>query len=442
MRVRMNGSHRGLRWPTLTIRGWGFLAASVALFALAPMLGQREIAFAASASLALPLLSLMLVSVRQPKLTVVRRFSPETASAGTDCEVILSVQNWGIVPTPGALWHDEAAAPLGQSPTDTLPPLPAFRSLETDTPRLTTLRYLIDSPRRGRHAIGPLSIRFSDPFGLATRRFTVGGSDTLTVTPGVEALSRGSFRLPSGDGQAMQSRRPSASGEQDVIARKYQTGDSIRRVHWPATARHSELMVRQDDQHTDHEAVVVLDTRAESFPNLRRVTATETQSDTFEWAVSMAVSIGVHLLHEGYRVVLVESPDTATPHTGERADDSPADLLLRGAYAQLDSGRPPLAARDIVADAGRISGELPPLFAVLGDVDRQSIDALAQAATASSAAHAFIVHPVAIGSSESAPEWAQLLSERLTRAGWTARLVSPAVPPSAAWEFDSARIVR
>ncbi|KJC65427.1 DUF58 domain-containing protein [Agreia bicolorata] len=437
-----NVSRRGQRWPAFTIRGWGFLAASIALFVLAPMLGQREIAFAASASLALPLLALLLVSVRRPKLTVVRRFSPETANAGAECEVSLSVQNWGIATTPAALWHDEAASPLISSPTDTLPPLPAFRSLETGTPRVTTARYLIESPRRGQHEVGPLWIRFSDPFGLATRRFAVGGTDVLTVTPDVETLSRGSFRLPSGDGQSMQSRRPSASGEQDVIARKYQTGDSIRRVHWPATARHSELMVRQDDQHTDHEAVIVLDNRLESFAHDRRGRAGETQSEAFEWAVSMSVSIGMHLLGEGYRTVFVESADPAAPHSGERSAGEPAELLLRGARARLGAGHLPLAVRDIVADAGHGSGELPPLFAVLGDVDAESLDALSRAATASSSALAFIVHDVPPTSQELAPEWARRLREHLMRAGWTARLVSPVDTPSSAWEPDTARLAR
>ncbi|WP_374946816.1 DUF58 domain-containing protein [Agreia sp.] len=430
--------HRVGLWPALTVRGWGFLAASIALFIAAPMLGQREIAFAASAALALPLLSLLLVSTRHPKLSAVRRFSPETASAGTDCEVGLSIQNWGIAPSPAANWHDEAAAPLHRSAPALLPALPAFRSLETDTPGVTTMRYTIESPQRGQHSIGPLWVRIGDPFGLATRRLSVGGSDTLTVTPAVELLSRSSFRLPSGDGQAMQSRRPAASGEQDVIARKYQTGDSIRRVHWPATARHSELMVRQDDQHTDHEAVVVLDSRRESFTRKVRPRPGEAESDAFEWAVSMAVSIGLHLLHEGYRTALIESHQSSSSRSGDRSASSADELLARGALARLAASHSPLSVRDIVADAGRTSGELAPLFAVLGNLDAESVDALARAATASSSARAFVVHEAQSSGSVSAPDWALALRDDLARAGWAVRLVTPDEPISSAWDLDAA----
>jgi uncharacterized protein (DUF58 family) len=430
------------RWPSLTVRGYGFLAASIALFVVAPVLGQREIAFAASAALALPLLSLLLVSVRHPKLTVVRRFSPETASAGTDCEVALSVQNWGMAPTPAANWFDEAAAPLKRSALASFPSLPAFRSLETDTPRVSTVRYLIESPRRGQHKVGPLWVRFSDPFGLATRRLSVGGTDTLTVTPGVQTLARGSFRLPSGDGQAMQSRRPAASGEQDVIARKYQTGDSIRRVHWPATARHSELMVRQDDQHTDHEAVVVLDSRRESYPHAPTRRGAGLESAEFEWAVSMAVSIGLHLMHEGYRTTLVDPQAESAQASGAQSTSSPAELLQRGATARLGSAHAPLSVRDVVADAGRVSGELPPLFAVLGDIDEESADALCRSASSSAAALAFIVHGTSTAAPDSAPVWASALRDTLVRAGWTVRLVSSDEAPSVAWESDTAVLGR
>jgi uncharacterized protein (DUF58 family) len=430
------------RWPSLTVRGYGFLAASIALFVAAPVIGQREIAFAASAALALPLLSLLLVSVRHPKLTAVRRFSPETASAGTPCEVTVSVQNWGIAPTPAANWFDDAAPPLERSPQSTLPSLPAFRALETDTPRASTVRYRIESPRRGQHSVGPLWIRFGDPFGLATRRLSVGGTDTLTVTPEVQTLARGSFRLPNGDGQAMQSRRPASSGEQDVIARKYQTGDSIRRVHWPATARHSELMVRQDDQHTDHEAVIVLDSRRESYPHSPTRRGDGIESAEFEWGVSMAVSIGLHLMHEGYRTALIESQAPSAHAPAEHSPSSPSELLQRGARARLGSALAPLAVRDIVADAGRVSGELAPLFAVLGNIDEESADALCRSASSSSAALAFIVHGASTGAPESAPAWAEALRDTLVRAGWAARLVSSDEAPSAAWESDTAVLGR
>jgi uncharacterized protein (DUF58 family) len=425
-------SPRGLPgWPRPTARGAGFLIVAVMLFIAAPALGQRALVFGASLCLALPLLALLLVAVRRPKLSVVRRFTPETASVGTDCDVVLSVQNWAATPTPAAAWYDDAARPLRPSDLGALPSLPSFRSLETDAPRIRTLRYVLDTPRRGRHSVGPFVLRISDPFGLAVRDIRVGEPNPLVVTPATSVLSRGTFRLPGGDGQSLQSRRHAGSGEQDVIARKYQTGDSMRRVHWPATARYSELMVRQDDQRNDHEAVVVLDSRRSSFAATPESRGGEAVSEQFEWAVSMAVSIGLHLLEEGYRTRLVQSagPTMAAEDGGLIVGTT--QVLMRGAALGLSDDVARLDVRDVVPDSGMVSGELPPLFAVLAHSDAGDLLALARAASLASSALAFIVLPA---TETTTPSWAGGVRSELERAGWAVRIASVHENHADVWE--------
>ena len=51
-------------------------------------------------------------------------------------------------------------------------------------------------------------------------------------------------------------------GEDDVSIRAYRDGDDLRRIHWPATAKTGDLMVRQEDRPARRRAVVVLDSRA------------------------------------------------------------------------------------------------------------------------------------------------------------------------------------
>jgi uncharacterized protein (DUF58 family) len=428
---RRRGPRLLAAWPRPTARGAGFFVVAIALFIAAPALGQRSLVFAACLALALPFLALLLVAVRRPKLSVVRRFTPETASVGTDCDVVLSVQNWAATPTPAAAWYDDAARPLRPSEMGALPSLPSFRSLETDAPRVRNLHYVLETPRRGLHSVGPFVIRISDPFGLAVRDIRLGEPNALIVTPGTAVLSRGTFRLPSGDGQSLQTRRPAGAGEQDVIARKYQTGDSMRRVHWPATARHSELMVRQDDQHNDHEAVVVLDSRRASFTAMNERRANVAVSEQFEWAVSMAVSIGLHLFDEGYRTRLVQCGGFP-----EEADDDgsvmgAAQLLLRGAAISLSDDVAPLELRDIVRDSGKVSGEMPPLFAVLADSDSHDLLALARAASLASSALAFIVLPAA---ETTTPSWADALRTELQNAGWAVRIASARESQADVWD--------
>ena len=48
-------------------------------------------------------------------------------------------------------------------------------------------------------------------------------------------------------------------GADNLVARPYVPGDSMRRIHWRATAHRDELMVRQEEQESTPEASVVLD---------------------------------------------------------------------------------------------------------------------------------------------------------------------------------------
>ena len=53
--------------------------------------------------------------------------------------------------------------------------------------------------------------------------------------------------------------------DDDVMTREYRHGDPMRRVHWAATARHGELMVRQEESVTTPEATIILDQRFSAF---------------------------------------------------------------------------------------------------------------------------------------------------------------------------------
>jgi uncharacterized protein (DUF58 family) len=427
--------------PRLTVRGWSFLVASAVLFVAAVVLAHREISFAAAFALALPVLGLVLVSVRRLPLTVSRNFAPEVGSAGGSVEVRIDVRHWGSVPTPSGFWYDEADRPLVWAHESVLPALQPYRSTVTDRPAPHRIAYSLPTPARGVHLAGPLVVQLIDPFGLAYRRIRIGGADALTVTPATVALGRGVLKLAAGDGRAQQSRRLGGGGEQDVIARKYQTGDSIRRVHWPATARHGEMMVRQDDQQNDQDAIVLIDTAEASFP---RLTAGRPHGDepvvieTFEWVVSMAASIGLHLLGEGFRVRLIESglashsDELTTAGTVSYAlPGGDEQLLLHTARTVLSPVQNELELRRALSDATTELGELPPVFAVLGRLSEAALAQLLGVARLSSFAVAFVVVG---GDDPTPPSWAVSVQHELESSGWIVRLVSVAERPDHVWE--------
>ncbi|CAN5116770.1 hypothetical protein BH09ACT6_BH09ACT6_14540 [soil metagenome] len=453
--------------PRPTRRGWGFVVTAVVFFVAMEVLQRREFSFFALLVLALPVLAMAGLALNRLPFTVERRFSPEPAPAGSVVGVQLIVRNWGAFATPEAVWFDDSEAPLRPSALARLPRLPGFRASATGSPAAVTLNYRRDASHRGQHVIGPLVVLLGDPFGMAVRRASVGGTDTLTVTPSIVPLPRGAVRLAVGTGSARQSRQLGGGGEHDVISRKYQTGDSMRRVNWSATARFGELMVRQDDQQNDQHAIVLLDSSRRSFRSVaergggahsggsdeirghdardapaddaraRSAHRGSSWSPEFEWAVSMATSIGVHLLGEGFHLRVIDSahagaarfePTGGAGAAGMAGEDA---LLLHAARAGLVDGAD-VDLRLALGGEEPSAVDMPPVFAVVGHLSELSARSLAGAARFASGAVAIIVVP-GPGAGAVNPPWAAALRDLLEDAGWIAHVVSSDDAPSSVW---------
>ena len=209
------------------------------------------------------------------------------------------------------------------------------------------LSYPVRSDLRGRFTIGPLQVRIADPFGLVELARSFPSTTTLVVTPQVMPLPPA--RLT---GELVgRRRRPApgsaAAGEDDVVARAYRDGDELRRVHWRSTARYGELMVRREEQRWRNRATVLLDTRRDAHRGPGRV-------PSFEFAVSAAASIGVHLAREGMDGAAGHRPGPGHRHRGRSEAVAagrpvrggplarslePALAALRPAAARADRGR-------------------------------------------------------------------------------------------------------
>jgi uncharacterized protein (DUF58 family) len=124
----------------------------------------------------------------------------------------------------------------------TLPNLLALRWYER-----VTRRYRLRCVERGEHVFGPVELHSGDLFGLATRRLTLPQRQTLLVYPKVvpiEALGLPS-RFPLGEERS--SNRLFSDPLRVAGIRPYVQGDSVRQVHWKATARSGALQVKTYD---------------------------------------------------------------------------------------------------------------------------------------------------------------------------------------------------
>ncbi|WP_432977178.1 DUF58 domain-containing protein [Dactylosporangium sp. CA-233914] len=310
----------------LTTRGRSFLAAAAAALIAALILGERDLLRVALLLAALPLLSAAYVGRTRYRLSCSRTLDPHRVQVGASARVILRLQNLSRLPTGTMLLEDRLPYALGSRPRLVLERLGAHQA--------SSVAYTVRADVRGRYEVGPLVVRLTDPFGLCELTRAFPSVDRLTVIPQVVPLP--SVRLAgefAGSGES-RARSVAVHGEDDAATREYRYGDDLRRVHWRSTARTGELMVRREEQPWESRATVVLDTRAAAHRG-------EGPTASFEWAVSAAASIAVHLRHAGYKMRLVTDAGVDVDATEIDGDgpllDQLADVRLaqRGDIAAL-----------------------------------------------------------------------------------------------------------
>jgi len=274
----------------LTTRGRCLLAAGVAAGLCSLVLGEKDLLRVACFLIALPLIAAAAVVRTRFRLRCGRQVLPARVQVGQPAEVLLELENVSYLPTGLLLLEDDLPYTLGGRPRFMLD------RVRPGAPR--RVRYPVRSDVRGRYRVGPLRLRLTDPFGLVelTRSFTA--TDRLTVVPAVHPLPAVSLSGAWHAGGDSVARAVAVRGEDDAATREYRHGDDLRKVHWRSTARAGKLMVRREERPWQSSATLLLDTRAAGHRG-------DGPGSSFEWAVSAAASIGVHLGRVGYTLRLL-----------------------------------------------------------------------------------------------------------------------------------------
>ncbi len=374
---------------------------------------RGELLYAGGLLVGMPLLALAAVRFRRHRMGIARRFSPSVAEAGSGVIVKVEVRNLAAQRTGEATWRDEWPwYPFGTDP-ERLSPLARNRG-RLGASSAIMVEYVLKPPRRGVFEIGPLVVDFGDPFRLARGEIVVGETQKLVVTPRVAELPATGQSIAADDGSARALQRRNSGGGDDLMTREYRDGDPLRRVHWKATARHGELMVRLEEQRSHAQARILLDTRRAGYRDAGLASAEQPESDSFEWAVAFSASLALHLGDAGFTVDVVE--------TGYRQVASPEhrdEFLESLAAVQLVDGAQLPRLLGSSADPGRTLGSL---FAVVADAESHTVDRLVTQRPQFASALAFVVNPhneVVIGP--------------LRDAGWTCIAVRPTDDLAEVW---------
>jgi uncharacterized protein (DUF58 family) len=386
----------------LTTRGKCFVAAGLTAALCGIFIPEPDLLRVGALLLALPLLSALTATRTRYRLSCTRALSPRRVPAGAPVTMTLRLTNMSRLRTGLLLAEDVLPYTMADQNR------PRFLLDRIESGGTRDYSYQARSDRRGKYELGPLQMLVADAFGLVEVGRSFSTMSTLTVTPRIIPLDTPAL---SGNwpGEGDRGRRTiSASGEDDVAPRTYQEGDSLHRVHWRSTARYGELMVRREEQHWRNSATLFLDTRRSSYGSTG-------PDSTFEFAVSAAASIGMHLSGDGFDARFV------TDHGEVTAQGTFQDTLL-DTLAVISPSRAPGLRDGVAALTGRgADGAGGQIIAVLGRLTDAEARQLATARHGSAPALAVLLGPAAA-------EPAAILAQ----AGWRVATAStPAALPQA-----------
>ncbi|HZP91183.1 MAG TPA: DUF58 domain-containing protein [Actinomycetota bacterium] len=233
-------------------RAWGLVVGAALLFTVGTSVQAGWLLALASALLGAAIAG-WLLPVRMASGLEVERRAPAEAFQGDEVAVELTIVHRGQGVRLGLEVEDEHVA-------RTRVALPSLAPGERVV--IGTLRR---AARRGPNECTAVVITSSAPFGVAERRRSLPAPGSTLVYPKVVPLGA----LPLVDALPTQEHAIHAaprrgSGPEYLGIREYRAGDSMRHVHWPSTARHDALMVREFEQELTRRLAIVVDTWADA----------------------------------------------------------------------------------------------------------------------------------------------------------------------------------
>lgn len=339
----------------LTTTGRWTIAAAIGIFLTGKAFGLAElvvVAVALAFSLAATAATVGLGSLR---LDVTRHVRPVRVPVGSRCRVELTIRNRARRATPALVLID----PVGDDRESRLRLAPLYGGTTRST------AYRLPVHRRGILTVGPLQALVADPLGQWEARITTSSSAAVIVLPRIHQLAP----IPPAPGDEPDPgwhhlRTLASANEEFASLREYESGDDVRRVHWPSTARLGTPIVRHYEEPWQRRTTVLLDLRRGRYT-----------PESFERAVSAAASV-VQLCadrDELVRLITTEGHDTGfigTSHETEAAID-----VLAG-VEQTDSGS--LTATLQALTSRRGGGALVTCTGPLGDNERSVLVTMGQ----------------------------------------------------------------
>lgn len=276
---------------TFTREGILYLAALVVLF-LGATLREVNLLLLLASILCCPVFLAWRLGRRTLRDLDVRRSVPSHLHAGDVFVITLTLWNKRKKLPSWAMIVEDSLRLINGSPenrkeTRTIRPAVYFEHLPPNEQRKKTYSGIL--PQRGRYTFGPLTLSTRFPAGLFHIRLQENGAKEKVVLTLFPRLGKIDARWTARTHEAVESRhrrrfRASRVSGEFLGLRNWRHGDMLRRIHWRASARHGTLVVRQFEQHQNHDAVILLDLFEAETPG-------PVERENIELAVSFAATL-------------------------------------------------------------------------------------------------------------------------------------------------------
>lgn len=168
----------------------------------------------------------------------------------------------------------------------------------------TSRHYTLRGRHRGHYSIGPVRIRSGDLFGMFTSETTIERDQYISVYPPVLPLT--STQLPAGEPYgSIRARRTLVDDiTRPMGSREYAVGDTLRYIHWKATAHTGRLQTKVFDASTTANFVLMMGVRTVepplqgSIPHLLELGVLTTTALT-NYALEQGYNVGVYVNQTG-----------------------------------------------------------------------------------------------------------------------------------------------
>ena len=258
-----------------------------------------------------PLLAVLLAEVWRrwclTNVTYRRQFSSRHVPFGGTLDLAVEITNRKLLPLVWLEAEDELPNALAPTRGRVTPSYRKGRCLLTNLLALRPYEqvrrhYRLLCTTRGEHAFGPLVVRSGDVFGLAEREETDEATERIVVYPRVlpVLMPLVATRRLLGD----EAVRTSLFHDPSRLAgiREYQPGDSVRQVHWPATARLQRLQIKRFDPSGARRLLLCVDLDTSDDGHWLSGYDAEQQEQTImvaaslaEWAAERGIAVGLRV---------------------------------------------------------------------------------------------------------------------------------------------------